>query len=146
MSVLLKHGSCLSCLARCGCWSSSSWPPLFYVKSRARHKTQTYVTCFYLRTPLHKPWDTIQSSKQNPVFTKLRFGGSKAGIYARWWFNVVTALASKQRNCHCPGVTLWICGYRIVFLRKNVCHRTRVSRQPSGVSLPGSTVHTSDQR
>ena len=110
---LLKHVSWLSCLAQCGCRSSSSWPTLLYVRSCARHKTQTYVTCFYLRTPLQKPWDTIRSSKQNPVFTKLRFGGSKAGLYAKWWFNNIdAALAPKQRNYHCLGVTLWIGGYR----------------------------------
>jgi len=145
--LLLKHGSCLSCLAQCDWWRSSIWPPLLYVTSRARHKTQTYITCFYLRNPLQKPWDNIRSSKQNPVFTKLRFWGSKAGIYAKWWFNNIdTALAPNQRNCQCMGVTHWICGYRQISLEKRVCHRIWVSGRPSGVSLPGSTVHVSDQQ
>ena len=98
-------------------------PALCHV--RVRHKTQAYITCFYLRTPLQKPWDTIRSSKQTPPFFLQNCDlGFKARIYAkRWVNNIDAALAPTQRKCHCLGVTLWICGYRQMsfFLEKKVC-------------------------
>lgn len=80
-------------------------PALCHV--RVRHKTQAYITCFYLRTPLQKPWDTIRSSKQTPplfFFYKTAIWGSKH-VFTPNDESTTSTLRLRQRSA---SATAWV--------------------------------------